>query len=157
MEPEEAGKTWSIIPEFFFDLISRIPAGIFLILLTTKFVVPDQANFSDIDLSKLFLLILFGYSVGIMLSAPAKLLAKFYFKSVWKKYLEREKATLTKFLVVHPLENINSDSLTNLDNKQIQFIYRETHDYTKNNNEQAKVMLPKLSAESSVANNFAAA
>ena len=40
--------------------------------------------------------------------------------------------------------------------RMLTVIYRKTHDFTKNKNSQAEVMLPKLSAECSVANNILA-
>lgn len=158
MEEKDLSKSLETIPEFFFDIIARIPSGmLFSVLIYTVIYNQNLKEiWTNISFGNLLVVLLISYTVGILLSAPAKFMAKIYFKRVWKRIVKREKNVIDKFLLIHPLENI-SGNLDELDSTKYLYLYRETHDYSKNYNPIAKVMLPKLSAESSLANNLATA
>lgn len=154
----DEGRIWNIIPEFFFDLISRVPPGILIIFLSNKFIFETLYDYKIIDLgfSEIFIIILFGYAMGIFISTPAKLIGNIYFKSVWVNKYKSEKKLLDEYLNDYKIDNIEIQNYKKLKTDDWMLIYRNTHDFVKNSNNQAEVMLPKLSAECALANNTAA-
>ncbi len=117
MEENKNDHIWNVIPEFFFDLISRIPAGMFLIFLLSEFVFPSMKSyfFMNLDFSELFVLILFGYSLGILMSSPAKLLGKLYFERVWKNKLKNYRQIIYTYLSRNPIDGLEINTPKDLD------------------------------------------
>jgi hypothetical protein len=148
---------WNLIPEFFYDIISRIPPGILMIFLSYEFIFTKSVNDKMINFgfSELFLLILFGYALGLILSTLGEQIGKLYYKYVWRNCYELDNGILKKFFKKHQVKNIDVANYKELKTKDWLQIHRHMHDYAKNYNKQAGKLLPKLHAESLIANNLA--
>ena len=85
-----------------------------------------------------------------------------YRKYRWNQSADKEIKLLKNFFSVHIVEKINlftegGELNKQLKDSEILRVYREIADYLKSNNAQAKKLLPKLSAETALCNNFTAA
>jgi len=165
MNEETIKKNLGIIPEFYFDLISRIPAGIFLfvmVLLEFKCLPSLEGDwYLKIEVGFSFLILLsllcIGQCLGIFLSVVGKHIARIFFTSnVWKKYAENDKELIFNFIDYQKIKSIDKEKFSEWKDNEYQKIYRESHDLIKDKNEKAMLLLPKLSAESSLCNNISA-
>jgi len=164
-DEENPIKSWTgSVPEFFYDLISRVPPGVFLViavLVEYEVVKVDQAAlFQDNGALVAFLGLLVlgaGYSIGIFLSAPGRYASRVYFSRVWKRHSNDNTDLLKRFIELGKINLAKKSDLTQLTNEEYLTIYRRMHDYLKFHNEHAKRLLPKMSAETSLCNNSAAA
>jgi len=165
MAEEDIAKSWtSIVPEFFFDLIARVPPGILLVLLVLlEFGVLSQTNTDKLFATTggfviVLSILLFGagYSVGIFLSVPGIYIGKLYFKNVWDHFTHTEEAILQEISRKLKLNMKFANGKPQTRSDWWRF-HRVTHDYLKHKDKDARVMLPKMSAEASLCNNTAAA
>lgn len=151
-------ESWaSIIPEFYYDLISRIPAGLTLIaIVIIGGISSDQrqelitwlvsANHKDFPFLLIFiLLICAGYTISIPLSALGAIAHLIYSRKVWKN-IENTFCNEIRLLEKH--YNSGSDKTK---------LNRLLHDDLKNRNPQAKVILSKMQSEVALCDNLAAA
>ncbi|NQU23528.1 MAG: hypothetical protein HQ567_19785 [Candidatus Nealsonbacteria bacterium] len=161
------GKTFAtLVPEFFFDVISRIIPGTILILAVC-YELKGFAEGGAFEIGRLlgsgvgvatcllFLLLGVSQAVGLPLSVFGYLFQPLYFKRAWKslgtKKLEWLRQTLKNVL------GLEFPEPANMTNRHFQDLYENTHGYVKQHSAASKTLLPKLSAESALCNNLAAA
>jgi hypothetical protein len=163
---DETTKAWTgIIPEFYYDLISRIPPGMFLTIaiLSERFSRTGD-KFSDYKaissgIAALITILLIGssYALGTFISAPAKFVAMLYTSRTWRRTIDAEQQLFSKLKSQKPFESFDFSSPSKIKEQEARRLYRTVHDYLKLKDTQAKVVLPKLTAESSLCNNSAIA
>jgi len=163
MDEESIPKNWSFIPEFYFDLISRIPPGIFLtLILLFEFGFFKSTNFDTfvkLEAGPSFLLlfasIITGQTLGIFLSAIGKKISeKIYSNKIFNNYRKQDFELFNWFIETL---KIKLEIPNKIDTKDSQFLYREITEFVKSNSGKSGIILPKLSAEASVCNNSVAA
>ena len=155
----------SLIPEVYYDLISRVPAGCILLAGLAGLVLDRNRNGFLDGVSKLngsaviagsLLYIMAGYAAGLLLSSCGALLTDWYwprlFRNVASHYNDTLQLAIKLFQVGDPqAKNICSS----LKDWECRSIYRQTHDYLKRNDMEAKLVIPKIQAEAALAANLA--
>lgn len=152
-----------LIPELYFDLIARVPAGTFLFIALTILgfpkVVPEVPEWlhgaGGVLLATVVAgLMAVGYSLGILLTPWGDLFRSIYERAVWiwiYRDWENEIEALRR----------KHDSKSKVVSKksawdkiktfphigELRKLYRFAHDDAKGESPQAKVILPKMSAE----------
>ncbi len=161
------------IPEFYFDLISRFPPGILVIVGLTLEFTPQgylsKQDFLSVSASIVLLLLLFilvfAYVFGLVLASTAKEIFKRTALPIFERYrTKNDKEILWCAYHLNILELLRTDEQGKrvqrpvIDYKVEDFwlFYRRLHDYLKNVDAQARLILPKLSAEHSLLINLSA-
>lgn len=186
---ESGASKWnSIVPELYFDLISRIPPGTVLILgLVWAFrYSPNEAAFSIDKIKELgwapvitlfFLLLGAGHSVGILLT-PIGALIRSPFVYTWQHRIYNWNSDLIfyihcRFKMVLSVKNNDSKKRRPVGFKEIckeeqvpqysltveeaKRVYRLINEFLKSEDNQAKIILPKMQAEAALSDNLAPA
>jgi len=160
-EEPDLGKLPSLIPEIYYDLIARVPAGAVLflaIVLIGGQYSPDQLkseNFGSATVI-LVLLLLFSYALGILITPLASAFHRRYREAVWRQALcEHNYCSLVQLLEARfhlglPKDQSGQVQLNSFQRKHYDRLDRLMHDYLKGADPQAKVILPKMRAEASL-------
>ncbi len=164
-------KLTQIVPEVYFDLISRVPAGALLIIIFMWFwgyFLPKEAfdlrTIQGLTAAPITLLIVLliglGYVVGIMITPLGYEIYRLFVREIWKKSVQEDSSKTAIGGLITKL----GLRLTKGDNKQInlaRFSKKELidlentiHNYLKKTDEQAKVILPKMRAEAALCNHI---
>ncbi len=154
-EKEKDKILWfKLIPEFHYDLISRIPPGTFLLLVIMWMVRPILNIFCEfweldgIAFGSAFLLLLGGgYVVGVILTPLGNFVSLTYTRLIWKAAILSCKEPINWFCGMYQISYPKTFANYRL------FEHR-VHDYLKTNNEQAMNVLSKMHAEAFLCNNF---
>jgi len=156
MAADEPTKAWSsIVPEFYYDLISRIPPGVLLTLLVAyEFGVLSEdnidrifrANAGLVTALSVFLLGI-GYSVGLCLSVPGSKFRGSFFSRAIKHLRPFQKEWLEKASRIPPFKLLNLDGKTDWTQTDYRNMLWLVHYHLKLQSVDAKVMLPKMTAE----------
>jgi hypothetical protein len=158
-------KGWAgAVPELYFDLIGRIPPGLFLSLVLLIPFASDSQWFKG-DVSKIdwspsliafVLLFVASYSIGLLISPVGKRINKGAWDSAWQVAARNEIPLLKK---AQPYLNLDiqfedGGAWENLTPQQRGLVYRHMHELLKVNLPEAKLLLPRLAAELTFALNF---
>ena len=145
----------SMVPEFYFDLISRVPAGMSLILIVLAYIPPESSPLREwlvkhaldgtTSILILVMLLVASYSVSVPLTVFGALIHKSHRGVVCKH------AKVIFKPEVSNLENRYGCLLT--DYKFLRLLTDEL----KSKSSHASFILPKMNAEVSLCNNLAAA
>lgn len=151
-------KDWAaLIPEFYYDLISRIPAGVILLSVVGLSTLTQEeinklkawlfgGHLNDFPFILIFIVLLCaGYIISIPLTMFGAIVRASYSRVVWNSI------TTTYSVELHELEKRYRSKAD-----ESRF-FRLIHDELKQNNLQARVLLPKMSAEVSLCDNMTAA
>lgn len=163
-DAEEVREWASLIPEIYYDLIARIPAGTLLVLgiLSYQRLLTSGAPF---DLQKLryssgaFILVLLvlllgtGYVASMLLTPLCSFLYGRYRPLLWKRYREEYEKEIVEFMQVVQLK-FQSVQPSKLDLRQIEEFEQQMHDFLMAKSDHARVILPKMRAEASLCNNL---
>lgn len=158
-----------LIPEIYYDLIARIPAGIFFVLaiigcggLFLPGEIFDFRNLSGLDLAPTIILIILlfgaGYLVGIVTTFLGEFLLPFRSHN-WKKICPDHNKEVGYFFG-HIKESIDLPTKEgNLDYSQFKKSHydkldRRMHDFLKKIDIEGKTILPKTLAEVVLCNNL---
>ena len=164
MSEDDPAKTWTtVVPEFYYDLISRIPPGVFLILgVIFEILESHNKTISDYKDFNTAVVILFtvlllaaGYSVGLFINTPTKYFAMIYTAKAWRRVINDEQPLFKELKKQEIFKEFNFDSPSAIKEPEARRLFRRVHDLLKLKDNQAKVILPKLTAESSLCNNTA--
>jgi hypothetical protein len=164
MSDNDPTKTWiTIVPEFYYDLISRIPPGMFLILgvifeilETHNKTISDYKDFNTAFVILFTILLLTAaYSVGLFINIPTKYLAMIYTAKAWRRVINDEKSLFKELKEQDIFKDFNFISPSTIKEHEARRLFRRVHDLLKLKDNQAKVILPKLTAESSLCSNTA--
>ncbi|MBX2976281.1 MAG: hypothetical protein KF721_09110 [Ignavibacteriaceae bacterium] len=165
MDENTISKNWGIIPEFFYDLISRIPPGILLFtMLLFEFNIFSLAYINEslkIEVGSAFIIfftfLTCGYVLGSLLSIVGSFITKkFYTPTLLRNVIKEDTELVKSFISLRKITNINLDNIDSFTDNEFYKIYRESHDYIKLKDERIKTLLPKLSAEASLHTNLVA-
>jgi hypothetical protein len=154
--PEEKG--WAnAVPEMYFDLIGRVPPGLFLSIVLLVVFIPNirdtargisKAEWGP-SLISIILLAFAAYSIGLLISPTGIWINRKRWRIAWEainkdnnqfNLLQRVYADLQ---LGFPLATKWED----LSLEQRDFIYRHLHELLKINVPEAKLLLPRLAAE----------
>jgi len=170
MADSEGGHSWArVIPEFYYDMIARIPAGLVLVLfvlwiISPSFLIFPNDNSLKIEMIKsifswapatlaLIFILVFSYTCGLFLASFGSLLSKLYQPYIWKKVMgekvPEEGSRRLKYKQLMEEKKYNQSDLDWMD--------REIHFFLKATNKQALTVLPKMRAEAGLAANTTAA
>lgn len=152
------------VPELYFDLIGRIPPGLFLSIVLLVLFASDSQWFKG-DVSKIewkpsvfafILLIVASYSIGLLISPVGKRINGGTWHSAWKAAVRDEIPLLKK---AQPYLNLdiqleNEGDWEKLTPQQQGPFYRHMHELLKVNVPEANLLLPRLAAELTFALNF---
>jgi len=154
--PEEKG--WAgAVPELYFDLIGRIPPGLFLsvvlLVLTASNYGWLKADIAGSGWSPsvigFVLLVVASYSIGLLISPIGKRTNDHNWASAWEMAARKETFLLQK---AQPYLNLNvrfddEDSWGKLTRQERGLVFRHMHEVLKVNVPEAKLILPRLAAE----------
>lgn len=173
---ETEGSTWpALIPEFYYDLISRIPSGTLLLILLMYELIGEKGRQVALDLMRrgelegipfagLFILLISGgYALGILISPLGHLIRRLYLSAVWKDLIKKQpelfSAVCQAYDIAVPASDLQTPhpkSFTTLKARDFLKIYRLMHDHLKALDPQPRVLLPKMSAEAALCENLIA-
>jgi hypothetical protein len=172
----DAASNWAaMIPEVYYDLIARLPAGSFLavclyLVLTGKNLGSIHvADLQWADSILLVLLLLFaGYSLGLLIGPLGNCVYEWWFPGFWRRSMHSHKHVLSNEKIKKQLDclkNLPEEALSadKLDPKPKQCrkkygqMYRQMNDYLKVKCHPAGAILPKMQAEADLCSNFAVA
>jgi hypothetical protein len=158
----------SMIPEVYFDLISRVPPGVLLVLgiaysirpTLLQDIAPQQTTSGIHEPPYIVLLLLLlgaGYAVGIMLTAFGSIFLKMYGSMQFIKIANSFSTELRDWIWQLTFTEQPPTSWDSLNKEQCINLYRRLHDHIKSKNRDAARILPKMSAEARLCENTAAA
>ncbi len=165
---DDTAQSWSnLVPEVFYDIISRIPAGAILIMTILSLSLNMPLTDPDKGALKIFsallwapatifliLLLVASYAVGLMLTAFGHI----HYIIFWRKKLWREASGYYKIEAIAPWkEKLEKLASNQCDGDCIDIIDRDIHFWLKSRNPDAKRILPKMRAEAGLAHNGLAA
>jgi hypothetical protein len=156
-EPE-IGKWPSLIPEIYYDLISRVPPGVLLFL--ALLVAGSRLSLGQIQSVSfgaatilLLLLVLAGYTLGILMTPLADIFHRTYKRSVWRETISKQdfgplvQLIDSNFNLCLPKNEKNELDVDKIERRHYDLLDRVMHDYLKGIDPQAKLILPKMRAE----------
>jgi len=170
----ELGKLGGLLPEFYYDLISRIVPGAVTVigllaafdLLSLRSVLDKLFTMSGPALVALTLLTgTAGYIVGIWLTLFQFKVRKRYIPGVWRALLLKQQhaslivARQSDLRLSKYEDRLESQSLSKATDEEVEVlgrsIYGPLHDLLKGHNPQARFVLPKMNGESGMCDNLA--
>jgi len=151
----------SLVPEVYYDLIARIPAGLTLFLggLLVTGVLESQAwsletfrTFNWAPSAGLLALVLAAsYVLGILVTPWGYPVRERYYHATWVRLLPDYADLLAKhqgkFGMAIPLQDLQTGNVTD---RLLRRLYGGMHDYLKGSNSQANLILPKMTGEASL-------
>jgi hypothetical protein len=167
----------SVIPEVYYDLIGRVPAGIMTVLgglwiVSSSHPLGDRglASLESLDWAPamvlLALLTMSGYTVGLVLNVGGWAVYRTYRRRLFMRVMKAHRAHFAPLvrranqqLALHLVEDDSrwSDSdVTTLSYAQLDWLDRSINDHLKRADRHARVILPKLGAEAMLCNNLVA-
>lgn len=166
--------TWvSLIPEVYFDVISRIPPGVLLVIGLIYAVrptlwhdlTPGQTTSGNPLQPPYTLLFIFligaGYAAGIMLSVCGALLSRLYFRRHFVAAANAFSKEVRDWTWKLTSEAPEAPDWLKLSKEELQekcgVLYRRQHDHLKAGSRQAMALLPKMDAEAKLCGNTSAA
>ncbi len=177
MDEEKVSRLAALVPEVYYDLIARIPAGTFLVAALLVLYRPSLRTIfisGNVRTGPALILLLFlvvaGYSVGLLLSCIGELVIRVYWDRVWRmvtdRYLDLVPKAVAKLGMRY--EAVSWEEIRALPTRgerrrasqeahqQYRRMYRQLHDFLKDADPQAKVVLPKMQAEAALTSNLVA-
>jgi len=157
----------SLLPEFYYDLISRIPSGIIFIIgiaytLNNKIFTDLMPQVKDKQLIEppyliiFILLLVAGYISGLVfLTTFGDCLGKGFYRSQYRDNLEKYSPEKSKWILKKA--DMSQKSVGKLNNKEIDKVFQIHHDYTKKIYPYASSRLSKSQAEAKLCINTSAA
>jgi hypothetical protein len=160
----------SLVPEAYYDLIARVPAGTLLVLFAAACLLRGfgwslpQAS-AWLSASSVPVLIAAGAVIGIggltgiLISPIASICRRFYWKKAWvtvlgmRAFYDAEKKILNR---AH-LELPKDKSLSTFESSDFEGIDRWIYDYIQDNSPLARALLPKMRAEADLCSYLSAA
>jgi len=161
--PDEPSGTWNqLVPELYYDLIGRIPAGVIFWLLVGAWLAP---TFTTVPLSiehfpfgvAFVILLLLSYVIGIVIVPIRLLVHNCYRRWAWKKLCAGYAAELSCLTDRFRSDVRVSDAppdFVNMSMSETDAFQAFLHEDLKHNNAQARVLLPKMSAEVRLCDNL---
>jgi hypothetical protein len=156
MADDEPTKAWSsVVPEFYYDLISRIPPGILLsLLLLHEFGVPDGVTVTGLlDANAGFWAVLAvfgigaGYSVGLILHVPGGVLGWLYLGGPRDRLSNFQRKVFIQALANPAFRNFKHPVDEELPRADYRDFLLAMGDLVKLRNKHARAMVPKMGAE----------
>jgi hypothetical protein len=165
-EDDVAGMT-QLVPELYYDLIARIPAGLmfWLLVLVWWFErrgLPSALKFNEIPIAILFILLLLAsYVVAIVISPLGGLFGMLQVYATWR-YVHRvygqELTALFGLLRPSALDREgNLRQFAELHLRDFEILHLLLHQRLKHVDAQARALLPKIRAEAALCENLATA
>jgi hypothetical protein len=158
-------KTWTdAIPEFYFDLIGKIVPGVFLVLMIAGVLLPDgrKSMYAIAALPwgtmvcLLILLALASLQAGHLVSPLGEAAGRYFWRTEWGEIARSNFHLLKASEVRLKLSFKLPDLAENLSREQVVSIYRPLHQLLKKSDIEARVVLPKMAAELTLASNSVA-
>lgn len=160
----------SLIPEVYYDLIARVPAGTLLVLFTLesflksqRLTVPQASTWLSANSVPILVLAVgvmgAGGLTGLVISPLADLCRSLYWKRAWLAVTE--KGPYKK--IDEKLKNLGQfgfpsrSTWPSLSTADFHGLDRWMYDYIQENSERARTLLPKLRAEADFCSYLAAA
>lgn len=165
MPDEDRIAKWaSLVPEIYYDLIARVPPGAFLVIAAMRiqgaFSAGKAFDLGNIKWETAAILLIFllitGYVAGVVITAVAHSLSLLYKGWVWKRSAVPYKEVIENFVDNKFHLGLNIKGWKNLDGDDFYRIHRQVQDYLESENDQAKLILPKMRAESALCDNLLA-
>jgi hypothetical protein len=169
------GSRWaSVVPETFYDLIARVPAGAFLILgglwsfqLFSSTGAMNRIEKMNWAPATILLLLMLGasYSLAILLTNVGALVHRLLNRNLWINIVlskEQYKSLIDYFDIQFGFgfqrdEKDKKLQIERLKPTEFAQLDRQMHDFLKSINSEAKLILPKMRAEAALCNHLAAA
>jgi hypothetical protein len=159
-EDELKSGATSLIPEVYYDLIARVPAGTLLVLFTLYSVlksqrlsVPQGSTWLSANSAPVLVLAVglmgVGGLTGLAISPLADLCRSFYWKRAWLAVTEKGpyKEIDEKLKNLGQLGFPRRSTWPSLSKADFHGLDRWMYDYIQENSERARTLLPKLRAE----------
>jgi hypothetical protein len=150
----------SLIPEVYYDLIARVPAGTLLVLFTLdnflksqRLTLPQASTWLSANSVPILVLAVgvmgAGGLTGIVISPLADLCRSFYWKRAWLAVTEKGpyKEIDEKLKNLGQLGFPSRSTWPSLSTADFHSLDRWMYDYIQENSERARTLLPKLRAE----------
>jgi hypothetical protein len=169
MSDEDKLTKWaSLVPEIYYDLIARVPPGTFLVvaLMWVLGIFSNNGAFELKDIkdmswapttASLFLLLGTGYVVGIILTPLGGIIGRTYWLHLWQKIGPHYNKWIVEFNNLFgadlPIDEDSNIQWHKLKRVHAHRLSRQLQEYVKDKNDQAKLILPKMSAESALCSN----
>ncbi len=155
-------KNWAnAIPEMYFDVIGRIAPGAFLTIVIFAILLPDFRSFAVAftrvewgpSLVVLILLLFAAYAMGLLISPVGILINRRFWRRTWETATRSESSLLQQVKEELRL-GFQLEGSTALTYDQHAILYRHLHELLKIRQLEAKLPLPRIAAELSLALNF---
>lgn len=173
--PEEnnAAKWPSIIPEIYYDVISRVPAGTILVLailwtggcfLPGGFLEPQRAQ--NIQWVLLIILLTAGYPVGMLLTPVGHAVYSLYRNALWNNFTKENQETMEEakefYLKDGTVREQKGEGQASKEQERkkkraTELLDQRMQEFLTAQDPRATFILPKMRAEAALCNNLAAA
>ena len=172
-EQDKIAQAISVVPEIYYDMISRVPVGIMTVLGTVWLSPPlrptlDFEGLKDLGWAPttvlVGLLLLTAYTVGLLLTQGGHWVYWMYHGALWREEIARHSdqyvpliRMLNKKLDLHLSTNADTEwDVAALSGNAFSRLDHAIHDYLKRADPHSRVILPKLRAEGALCNNLVA-
>lgn len=166
---DNASSNWtSLIPEFSYDLIARIPAGAILVLGTLLSLASPamyqaigelikDGKLAGIPFGLLFVILFaLSYITGLLLTLPGYWIRDRYLLREWRQVDKEHGPDVLRVARERCLLRTD-EPLTNLDTAKRKRLYTLLEDDLKRADQQPRVLLPKMNGEAALFDNVTAA
>jgi len=176
MDEKTAINAAGLIPEVYYDLIARVPAGGFVVLALLGLYHPELYRTviegkieTGVAVLLVFVFSVLSYAVGLLLSPLGNWIVERFWCRIFAeascKYKDLIPGIMKDLAIAYyplPTKGSSENSSSELAPEQISTsdqygrIYRQLHEFLKEADPQAKVVLPKMQAEAALCANLTA-
>lgn len=149
----------SLVPELFFDLISRIPAGVIFLafLATDPRLMARPMALTDINFATIVGFAFVGYAAGLVLNGLGGMVALVARRAAWVWVLSREPRLCEDMVWFADSQGLGPSCLRHdrvRRHREVDVIARHVHDYLRVCHRDFRALLPKLVAETALCANL---
>lgn len=150
------GSLGHLVPELFFDLISRIPAGVVFLafLATDPDLVDPPVQLTDINFAMIVAFAFIGYATGLVLNGLGGIVALWLRRWMWWSIARSEAAVHIDLEWFANAQDPHAGCVEQWKLREIDMHARHLHDYLRVCHRDFRGLLPKLAAETALCANL---
>lgn len=150
------GTLAGLVPELYFDLISRVPAGVILLafLATDPDLVTPPIALRDLNFAKIVVFAFLGYAAGLVLNGIGGIALVWTRRWMWRTTLRRDPCARSDIEWFARRQNPDVASSARWTMRETDAYARHLHDYLRVCHRDFRALLPKLAAETALCANL---